>query len=176
MATISSPGSAASGCQQHRDPLVRWKNHPLKIGCAQPMCQAQLLPLAKFIAVLCIGDVATRIADTTVWGGRIASSANSSAATITASASASATRSRWMWLLALQQSTHPLRCAWTALGAGTRLQLGNWSSVALRLRQVLPAVCHYNQCGDTVATLAVKSTPRVRGLWRRCLMTGPMTV
>ena len=164
MATISSAG-IGSGLDVNSivTKLVDLEKQPLKtLALKATNIQNQISAFGQIQSQFsALTDVATRISDPTVWGARVASSSNSSAATITATSAADAASfSLDVDQLALQQSvSSPQLAANTALGAGTlTFRLGTWSGSGASFAAATGSADVSVSIGatDTVADIAAK--------------------
>src|SRR5450830_921522 len=163
MATISSTG-IGSGLDVNSivSQLVAIEKTPLKtLALKATNTQNQISSFGQIQSqISALTDVATRISDATTWGGRIASSSNTSAATITVATTATATNfSLDVDALAQQQSVSSAAIApGTMPGAGTlTLQLGTWSVGATAFMAGTAAPVNVTVAAtDTIAAIAAK--------------------
>ena len=163
MATISSTG-IGSGLDVNSivSQLVAIEKTPLKtLALKATNTQNQISSFGQIQSqISALTDVATRISDATTWGGRIASSSNTSAATITVATTATATNfSLDVDALAQQQSVSSAAIApGTMPGAGTlTLQLGTWSVGATAFTAGTAAPVNVTVAAtDTIAAIAAK--------------------
>lgn len=164
MATISSVG-IGSGLDVNNivSQLVALEKQPLKtLEAKATNVQAQISAFGDVQSQFAsLTDVVTRIADSTTWAARKASSSNASAAGITVTSSATATTFALdVDQLALQQSVSSTQIAQgTAPGAGTlTLRLGTWSGGGSTFTPASGSadVAVNISATDTVANIAAK--------------------
>jgi len=165
MATISSTG-LGSGLDVNSivTQLVALEKQPLKtLALKATNATNQISAFGQIQSqISALTDVATRIADPATWGGRNASSSNTSAATITVAATATAaTLSLDVDQLAKQQSVSSAAMTVDSpLGAGTlTLQLGTWGASGASFTAAAPLATPPTitvAATDTLTTIASK--------------------